>query len=137
VDGSQRMSRAVHRLLQQILASRQEAAAYAADPAGYLRARGIVEDDLVGTDPVRLVRQACCYVRLPPVIAPGHTGHEAEPLPPSPFVEPDPDRSTTDRLARCISYVALVSYRGDTYLTSRLAGRVDGGRSRSAPTSSR
>jgi hypothetical protein len=119
VDGNQRATRAVQVMLQDILANRRQAAAYAEDPAGYVRARGIAEDDLAGSDPVRLVRQACCYVSLPPLIAPGYAGG-AEEVPPVLPAGSGPHESPTDRLVRCINYVALVSYRGDAYLTSRL-----------------
>jgi hypothetical protein len=110
---------AVLLLVQRVLSDRVQAAAYAADPAGFVQAAGIAVDTLTDAEVARLVRRACGQVRLPPrITTEAHTDSAGGHLPPP--AERLSGRPPAERLTDYLHYLLRVSYQGDHYITQLL-----------------
>jgi hypothetical protein len=121
VDISQQAYQVIQQVVQKILGSREEAAAYAEDPMGYLTAEGACEYDPTGVDMGRLMQQAVqgagTSTQVSQYVQQGYGGGGGHSAPPT---TPAPGQSPADYLVQHVNYVTYATYEGDDYITQQL-----------------
>jgi hypothetical protein len=130
VDVSKQAFEALAAAIRKILGSREEAAAYAEDPKGYLAGEGVGDYDFSGVDLYQCVQYAANGPGVPAeakqAVQNSYAGGGAGPssagpaaAPPPPPVAP-PGVPAGDYIVQHLNYVTQVSYKGDEYITQQL-----------------
>lgn len=124
VDVTQQAYQAIYQFVQKIIGDRDEAAAYAEDPQGYLAAEGVGNYDLAGVNMQQAVQQAVQGSNAPQHVqqsvqqgyAGGGGGGGYAPPPSTPPAGVSP----ADYLVQHVNYVTYSTYEGDDYISQQL-----------------
>lgn len=116
VDITQQAYQAISELVQKIMGNRDEAAAYAEDPHGYLAAEGFGYD-LSGCDVQQAILQGAGSSGLPATTWQAVQQSYVADQPP---YDPGSGQSPAEYLVQHINQVANVTYRDDDYITQQL-----------------
>jgi hypothetical protein len=122
VDMSKQAYEAIQQVIRKILGDRDEAAAYAEDPKGYLASEGVADYDLSSVNMQQVVQQTALGGDMPAATkqavqqsyAGGDGGYQAPPTAPAAGQAP------ADHLVQHINHVTHITYEGDDYITQQL-----------------